>query len=49
MMVKVLGARYGAQMCGRFVISKFPDDIAQWFGTAGPVPNSRPRYNVAPT
>ena len=36
-------------MCGRFVISKFPDDIAQWFGTAGPVPNSRPRYNVAPT
>ncbi len=36
-------------MCGRFVISKFPEDVARWFGTNGPVPNSRPRYNVAPT
>ena len=36
-------------MCGRFVISKFPDDVARWFGTAGSLPNSRPRYNVAPT
>src|SRR5712692_9691047 len=36
-------------MCGRFVISKFPDDVARWFGTTGPVPNSQPRYNVAPT
>jgi putative SOS response-associated peptidase YedK len=36
-------------MCGRFIISKFPDDVARWFGTTGPLPNSRPRYNVAPT
>ncbi len=36
-------------MCGRFVISKFPDDVARSFATTGPVPNSRPRYNVAPT
>src|SRR6266849_4514404 len=35
-------------MCGRFVISKFPRDVARWFGTTGPVPNSRPRYNVSP-
>jgi putative SOS response-associated peptidase YedK len=36
-------------MCGRFIISKFPDEIARWFGSAGPLPNSRPRYNAAPT
>ncbi len=36
-------------MCGRFIISKFPDDVARWFGTTGALPNSRPRYNVAPT
>src|SRR5258707_13407544 len=40
---------YGDPMCGRFVISKFPADVARWFGTTGPLPNSRPRYNVAPT
>jgi putative SOS response-associated peptidase YedK len=36
-------------MCGRFIISKFPADVARWFGTTGPLPNSRPRYNAAPT
>jgi putative SOS response-associated peptidase YedK len=36
-------------MCGRFIISKFPDDVARWFGTTGPLPNSQARYNVAPT
>src|SRR5712692_6037792 len=36
-------------MCGRFVISKFPEDVARCFGTTGALPNSRPRYNVAPT
>jgi putative SOS response-associated peptidase YedK len=36
-------------MCGRLIISKFPDDIAQWLGTTGSLPNSPPRYNVAPT
>jgi putative SOS response-associated peptidase YedK len=36
-------------MCGRFIISKFPDEIARWFGTAGPLPNSRARFNAAPT
>src|SRR5476649_50128 len=42
--------RWGSgSMCGRFIISKFPDDIARWFGTTGPLPNSRARYNAAPT
>jgi putative SOS response-associated peptidase YedK len=36
-------------MCGRFIIAKFPADAARWFGTTGPLPNSRPRYNAAPT
>jgi putative SOS response-associated peptidase YedK len=36
-------------MCGRFIISKFPHDVARWFDTTGPLPNSRLRYNVAPT
>jgi putative SOS response-associated peptidase YedK len=36
-------------MCGRFIISKFPADVARWFGTTGLLPNSRPRYNAAPT
>jgi putative SOS response-associated peptidase YedK len=40
---------HGNRMCGRFIISKFPDDIARWFGTTGPLPNSRARYNAAPT
>jgi putative SOS response-associated peptidase YedK len=48
-MVKPRSSNYGERMCGRFVISKFPDDVARWFGTTGPLPNSRPRYNVAPT
>jgi putative SOS response-associated peptidase YedK len=39
----------GKRMCGRFIISKFPDEIARWFGTTGPLPNSRARYNAAPT
>jgi putative SOS response-associated peptidase YedK len=40
---------YRERMCGRFIISKFPADVARWFGTTGPLPNSRPRYNAAPT
>src|SRR6266852_3708818 len=41
--------RYGKRMCGRFIISTFPADVARWFGTTGTLPNSRPRYNAAPT
>jgi putative SOS response-associated peptidase YedK len=36
-------------MCGRFIISKSPGDVARRFATTGPLPNSRPRYNVAST
>src|SRR6266436_736858 len=36
-------------MCGRFLASKSADEIARWFATRNATPNSRPRYNVAPT
>jgi putative SOS response-associated peptidase YedK len=36
-------------MCGRFLASKSPDEIARWFATRNATPNSRQRYNVAPT
>lgn len=36
-------------MCGRFIISKGAADLARWFGTTGPLPNSRARYNAAPS
>jgi putative SOS response-associated peptidase YedK len=36
-------------MCGRFLLSKSPDEIARWFATRNATPNSRPRYNIAPT
>jgi putative SOS response-associated peptidase YedK len=36
-------------MCGRFQISRAAEEIARWFKTAGPLPNTRPRYNAAPT
>lgn len=36
-------------MCGRFLISKSPEEVARWFGAKGPLPNARPRYNAAPT
>jgi putative SOS response-associated peptidase YedK len=36
-------------MCGRFLLSKSPDEIARWFATRNATPNSPPRYNVAPT
>jgi hypothetical protein len=45
-MVKPLRGSYGERMCGRFIISKFPADVAQWFGTTGPLPNSRPHHDV---
>src|SRR6266852_358113 len=36
-------------MCGRFVISSAAESVAKWFGTRNATPNSRPRYNAAPT
>src|SRR5258708_5654107 len=36
-------------MCGRFLASKSPDEIARWFATRNATTNSRTRYNVAPT
>lgn len=36
-------------MCGRFLLTRSPDEIARWFNVTGPLPNARPRYNVAPS
>src|SRR6266581_2755004 len=36
-------------MCGRFLLSKSPEEIARWFATRNATPNSQPHYNVAPT
>jgi putative SOS response-associated peptidase YedK len=36
-------------MCGRFLASKSPEEVARWFKATGPIPNTRPRYNAAPT
>jgi putative SOS response-associated peptidase YedK len=36
-------------MCGRFQASRSAAEVARWFKTTGPLPNSRERYNAAPT
>jgi putative SOS response-associated peptidase YedK len=36
-------------MCGRYLLSRSPEEIARWFGTRNPLPNFPARYNVAPT
>ncbi len=36
-------------MCGRFASLLPPDAIRALFGTAGPLPNAAPSWNVAPT
>jgi putative SOS response-associated peptidase YedK len=36
-------------MCGRYQPSSSAEEIARWFTTTGPLPNTRPRYNAAPT
>src|SRR6266849_9879398 len=36
-------------MCGRSILYTPADSITKWFGTKNAIPNSRPRYNVAPT
>ena len=36
-------------MCGRFLLSKSPEEIARWFVTRNATPNSQPHYNIAPT
>jgi putative SOS response-associated peptidase YedK len=36
-------------MCGRFLLSKSPDEVARWFATRNAIPNAPPRYNIAPT
>src|SRR6266478_8273337 len=41
--------RDGRLMCGRFLASKSPDEIARWFATRNATPNVRQRYNIAPT
>ena len=36
-------------MCGRFSVSLPPEKVARCFKISGPLPNSPPRYNMAPT
>lgn len=36
-------------MCGRYQPSSSAAEIARWFKTIGPLPNTQPRYNAAPT
>jgi putative SOS response-associated peptidase YedK len=36
-------------MCGRYLLSRSPDEIARWFGTRNALPNYPERYNIAPT
>lgn len=36
-------------MCGRFAVDLPVDLIRALFGTAGPLPNSKPSWNIAPT
>jgi putative SOS response-associated peptidase YedK len=36
-------------MCGRFQASRSAAEVARWFKTTGRLPNSRERYNAAPT
>jgi hypothetical protein len=47
--VKARRESYGKLTCGRFIVSKFPADVARWLATSGALPNSPPRYNAAPT
>jgi putative SOS response-associated peptidase YedK len=36
-------------MCGRYLLSRSPEEIARWFGTRNALPNFPARYNIAPT
>jgi putative SOS response-associated peptidase YedK len=36
-------------MCGRFQSTTSPAELARLFTTTGPLPNTTPRYNAAPT
>lgn len=36
-------------MCGRFTLRASAEEVAAFFETNGPVPELRPRYNVAPS
>jgi putative SOS response-associated peptidase YedK len=36
-------------MCGRYFLSRTPEEIARWFGTRSALPNFPARYNIAPT
>jgi putative SOS response-associated peptidase YedK len=47
--VKLDRSRYARLMCGRFQSTTSPADLARLFTTTGPLPNTTPRYNAAPT
>jgi putative SOS response-associated peptidase YedK len=36
-------------MCGRYLLSRSPEEIARWFATRNALPNFPARYNIAPT
>ncbi len=42
------GGRYSTAMCGRYSITTPVEALARLFRFTGPLPNLRPRYNVAP-
>jgi putative SOS response-associated peptidase YedK len=35
-------------MCGRYAITKSPEEVLRWFGTPGTPPNFPRHYNAAP-
>src|SRR5258708_39015945 len=47
--VKLDRSRYARLMCGRFQSTTSPAELARLFTTTGPLPNTPPRYNAAPT
>jgi len=36
-------------MCGRYMLARPVEEVARWFRSVNSLPNTRPRYNVAPT
>src|SRR3712207_819731 len=38
----------GAQMCGRYTLTRPIEVLAEEFGITGPLPEVQPSYNVAP-
>ncbi len=46
-MVKLGRGSYGKLMCGTFIISKVPADVARWFGTTCTIITTTPVFRRA--